>query len=490
VTTELRETEILPDEGIGSLLRPDRLSAWSWVLAYTAIFSTISVLRFHLWIANGLDLGLFEQGFWLTLHKGLLAATSYTGYPIVESGGSWLVYPLALVYGVGGVGLLLVAQAFALGLGYLFIDRIGDVVGVSRHVKHLIGMAYLLSPTILGTNLFDFHPAVLAVPLLFWMLLAVVEGNGLSAALAALLAISASDLAPILVLGAGVVVWWRRMPGLGIILVIGSLVLGSIDWLVLLPTANHGLLPDWTAYFSALGTTPLQGVGTVLRHPGFLVAWVGELRTWEYVGVLLVVPAGFLVLSRVHRVSAWWIPAILLMETNLVSALPIRTSPFNEFSVAAVPFIFMAVIEGLSRAQLDRRRAKALLVLPILVFVIFVWQQHRTFWRSIPAQPTVLQTAANAVPQGAPVLAQNFVIAHLSERDRAWLPARAESRPLPTGTYVLLDPLTTTGTTPPAVLTRLTQEVLKKGQADVVFSQSGIILARLVKPISPLGEFK
>lgn len=490
MTTELREMQPLPDEGIGPLLRPDRLSAWSWVLAYTAILSTISVLRYHVWIANGLDLGLFEQGLWLTLHKGLMAATSYTGFPIVESGGSWLVYPLALVYGVGGVGLLLVVQAFALGLGYVFIDRIGDVLGVSRHVKHLVGIAYLLSPTILGTNLFDFHPAVLAVPLFFWMLLAVMEDKALSVAVAAVLAIAASDLAPLLVLGTGIVVWWRRMPGLGIALAAGGLLLGLVDWLVLLPAASHGSMPDWVAYYASLGTTPVQGLGAVFGHPGHLVAWVGRLRSWEYVGVFLVVPAGFLITSRSHRISAWWIPALLLMEANLLSPLPIRTSPFNEFSVAAVPFIFMALIDGLSRTPLDRRRAASLLALPLLVFAVFLWQQHRTFWRSIPPESTLLQTAVSAVPQGAPVVAQNFVIAHLSDRDQAWLPDSLENHSVPAGTYVLLDPLTTTGTTPSTVLARLSQDVLRKGQADVIFSQGGITLARLVKPIRPMGEVR
>lgn len=482
--TEFPEPLAPADEGLGPLLRPERLSAWCWVLAYTAILSTISVLRYHLWIANGLDLGLYEQGLWLILHHGLMAPTTYTGYPIVESGGSWFVYPLALVYAIGGVGLLLVVQAFALGLGYLFIDRIGTALGIDGRLKHLLAVAYLLSPTVLGTNLFDFHPVVLAVPLFFWMLLACVEGNDRSLLIAAALAIAASDLSPILVLGAAVVLFVRKRPAVALALVVATLILGSVDWFVALPAANHGWVPDWTTYFGALGASPLQGMAMAFSHPGRLFTWVRGLRSWEYLVALVIVPVGFLVLTRAPRVSLWWVPVLLLVEVNLLSGVPIRTSPFDEFSVTLVPFMFVAILEGLRGVSLRRRQAVALAVLSLLAFGGFVWQQHRTFWRSIPSQPTALQAAVAAVPQGAPVVAQNFVIAHLSDRSRAWLPEAVKMHALPTGTYVLLDPLTTTGTTPRSVLAGLRRDILAKGEADVIFSQNGITLVRLLRPIT------
>lgn len=484
------ETDVHWDEGIGPLLRPDRLSAWSWVLAYTAILSSVSVLRYHLWIANGFDLGLFEQGLWLTLHHGLAVRGTYTGSSVLGFGGSWLSIPLALIYGAGGVGLLLVVQAFSLGIGYLLLIRLGEKLGVDRRLAHPLGLAYLLFPTILGTNLFDFHPETLAVPLFFWIILTSLEGDWWKFGVAAILAIAASDLAPILLFGTGIALVRRRPRTIGLTVCLGAVVVGGLDWLGLIPAVLHGAVPDWTTYYGALGATPAQGLATLKQNPWILVDWIRSPRPWEYIVILVSVPLFLLGWTRSSFKSPWWIPALLLVEANLVSPIPIRTSPFSEFSIEGVPFIFMAVLDGMGhgRAPDGRRGMPRLLIVPLIVFLFFLWQQHRTFWRAIPSNATALQTAVSKVPADAPVLAQNFVIAHLSDRPKVWLPSYAESSNLPRGTFILLDPSASTGTTPAVLLKALSRDLRVDGQAYVVYSQDGITLARLLKPLAPVGK--
>jgi len=64
-----------------------------------------------------------------------------------------------------------VLQSLALGLGYLLLRTIAAELGVPERQAHRLGLLYFVYPPVIGANLFDFHPDVLAVPLLLWALL-------------------------------------------------------------------------------------------------------------------------------------------------------------------------------------------------------------------------------------------------------------------------------------------------------------------------------
>ena len=472
---------------LGSLLNADALGQWAWVLAYTAVLSSISVLRYHLWIANGLDLGQYEQGLWLIWHKGLMAPSTYTGLPIVTVSGSFVLVLLAPFYAIGGVGLLLVLQSFALGSGYFFVRRIAITMGTELRTAHLLGVLYLIYPTVLGVNLFDFHPQVLGIPILLALIWAVLRERWVALGVLSLLALLVDVSTPLLLLGVGVVLLVRKKWLPGGLLALGALVLGYLDLALLLPAVGHGALPAWSDYYRSLGKTPSAGIANLIARPGMLFAWVGHLRPWEYVVWLAAMP---LALAAVHRrfgFSLWWLPALLLMEANLVSGQAIRTSPFNEFSLLAVPFIFASVSDVLTKrgVAMPKVRLSYALAIPLALFLVFVWQQRHTYWHEIPYNVTALQGAAAVVPEGAPLVAQNFVIAHLADRDQEWLPEVAASRTLASGTFVVLDPSVTTGTTPEGDVKDLTSALLKAGQSREVYTQNGAEVFELLRPLSP-----
>lgn len=460
-----------PEPAAGSLLAPERLGIWAWVLGYTAILTTLSVLRYDLWLATGFDLGLYEQGLWLIWHEGLRAVSSFTGHPLLVFQAAYLLIPLALLYHLGGTGALLALQAFSLGLGYVLIRRIGQTLGIGDRTCHLVGMIYLLYPVVLGSNLFDFHPVTLAVPLLLGAIHAALRQRPLASAIYVALALLTADVlvVPVLLLGLALVLQGRMRPGLAAVGV--GLGVGLLDGLVVLP--HLGGPP---ASLSAL-----LGVAGIATQSPWL-AWVHDLRAWEYL-VWLAGPALGLLLAGWRGLwNAWWLPALAVVAINLGSGSIAATSPFNQLSLPAVPFVVLGLL-----AALRLRRAappRWLVFAPALAFLaVFGWHQLRTNWHALPHNITQLATEAAAVPPLAPVVAQNFALPQLANRAVALLPGALTRHPLPAGSYVLLQPGTSTGTTPPALVRMLEQALSRKGVAVTLYAKGGVMLARTRKPI-------
>ena len=465
-----------PDaEPLGSLLLPNRLSQWSWVLGYTALLSTLSVLRYHLWLAAGYDLGLFRQGFWLIMHRGLLAASTYTGHPILADGASYVLVILAPFYQVGGIGLLLVLQAFAFGLGYFFIRRIAEQIGVHDKWAHIVGVVYLLYPTVLGANLFDFHPEAFGIPILLALIWASLAENWIAYGLLLLASLLVKDTVPVLLLGTGVVLLLQRRIGWGVATLLAAALGYAVDAYWLLPALTRDALTPGAALYGQYRI--------LLSHPQHLFTWLRSLHNWEYLVWILGPLAAFIVAGRRRAINPWWIPVLLFLEVNLLSSSAAMTSPFNEMSVLVVPFVFVAALVGVRGLGIPSRRvSSSLSLIAVAFFLVFVWHNYHVNWTSRPSNAAQLSQALALVPKDAPVVAPNFVAAHLADRSQEWLPESGGR--LPRGTYVILDPAATTGLTPPAVYAEYEKLVGEKAVATTVYSQAQVVVYRLLRPVT------
>lgn len=484
---EPRLDYVVGEQSVGSLLVPERLSVWAWVLGYTAILSSLSVLRYHLWLATGYDLGMFEQGLWLILHHGLHAVSTFTGQPILADAGAYILVPLAPFYAVGGLGFLLVLQAFCFGLGYYFIRGIGASLQVDPRRAHLLGVVYLIFPTVLGANLFDFHPDALGIPILFALIWAAIERRWGLYLLAALGALLVKDTVPLLLFGLSITLTVRREIFWGLLTLAVSFVAAYIDLKVLLPNFAPAGMAQWPALYGYLGASPSAGVSHLVQHPTLFFNWLHRERAWAYLVWLLGPFIGALWASRTRLLNAWWLPALALLDANLLAAGNVMTSPFNEMSVLAVPFLSVGVLSGVARPTIAwRPRETAIwMVVPILLLAVFVEHQYRTNWHTMPSNSQQLVTAIHQIPPGVPLVAQNQVIAHLADRTHEWTPNRAVSRRLPAGTYLLLD-RQLPPTTPNNYAATIEKATQRKGHGRVVYAESGVILYKLTAPLQPL----
>src|SRR5260370_910610 len=138
-----------------------------------------------------------------------------------------IILPVSLLYVFqADPRILLVFQTLALASGALPVFLL-----TRRYLREwpilaaLMAMAYLLSPALLGVNIFDFHPVALATPLLLYAILALTYKRYVCFLIASVLAAPCNDDFPLTIAVFGILVIWKyKLPRLGITLLIGGVV--------------------------------------------------------------------------------------------------------------------------------------------------------------------------------------------------------------------------------------------------------------------------
>jgi len=150
---------------------PPRSLRWMVVISAVILFAS-STLRHGLFHSNAWDLGIFDQPLYL-LSRGLPPISSIIGVHILGDHAAWIFYPIAGLYWIyPDVHWLFAVQAIALALGILPTYHLAKQAGLLERQAGAMAIAYLLYPLIFNLNLFDFHPEVIALPLILtaiWM---------------------------------------------------------------------------------------------------------------------------------------------------------------------------------------------------------------------------------------------------------------------------------------------------------------------------------
>src|SRR6266702_7800004 len=164
-------------------LRVQQKIAWGLLLLIMVIYmvdmSYQAILRYETFKAGAFDLGNMDQVLLNTIHGRWFQFTNqaidWYGPPTrlaihVEP----ILLPLSLLYAFhADPRILLVFQTLALAAGALPIFLLPrKYLPEWPLLAPLMTVVYLLSPALLGLNIFDFHPISLATPLLLYAVLA------------------------------------------------------------------------------------------------------------------------------------------------------------------------------------------------------------------------------------------------------------------------------------------------------------------------------
>jgi len=469
---------------LGSLVNSDRLAPWVWVFLYTAVLSSLSAIRYQAWFATGWDLGLYQQGLWAIWHHGLLASSSLTGLPIVAESGSLILWLLAPLYHFGGTGFLFALQSFSLGLGYLGLVRIGEDLEVPARTRHVVGLIYLIYPALLAANVDDFHPVTLAVPLLFAAVHLGLSKRWIGYGLVVLLTLAVNEVAGLAVigLGLGLAFGWSDIRR-----IVGALTaLAGIIWLILITGV---ILPHWThqsfwlPYYQAFGLTSHLATATLSKRPWEVFHWLKSTRSLEYVAFIFGPVIGLFLFKSKWSAWFWLLGALFIVELNGLSSNAGQTDPFDQYSVLAIPAIFVALLAIVQHVEWKtawRFRWRSLI--PVLFLLVTMYHLHETTWHSAPSNTVELVAAQALVPKGAPIVAQNYIMPHFSNRNQLLDTNELGSIPLKVGTYVLLDSEFTTGNTSASLLASWTAHLTKNQK--VVYQYKGVTAIRIIHPVA------
>jgi hypothetical protein len=206
--------------------------------------------------------------------------------------------------------------------------------------------AYLITPGLLGLNIFDFHPIALATPLLLYAVLALEYKRYIWFIIACILAAACKEDVPLAVAGLGILVIWKyKLPRLGAVLIVGGLLWSLIAFKVVIPHFYPGLQANnfWYRY-EELGSSPGVAIGNILLHPWILFTTFITLDRLYYL-FGLVRSTGFLAVLA----PEWLIPALPSLAVNLLSTDPLLYSGVYHYNAVIIPFVMIASLHGIRR---------------------------------------------------------------------------------------------------------------------------------------------
>jgi uncharacterized membrane protein len=213
--------------------------------------------------------------------------------------------------------------------------------------------AYLLSPALLGLNIFDFHPVSLATPLLLYAILALTYRHYVWFLIACVLACMCKEDIPLAVALLGILLIWKyKLPRLGAALFIGGLLWSFLAFKVIIPHFYPGVQANnyWYRY-ETLGSSPGAAVANLVIHPWLLFSTFFTIDRFYYL-VGLVRSVGFLPLLA----PEWLLPTLPSLAVNLLSTDPLLYSGVYQYNAAIIPFVMLSAIHGTRRLILIWQR--------------------------------------------------------------------------------------------------------------------------------------
>ncbi len=323
------------------------------IVLYAVEMSHQVVLRYDTFKATAFDLGNMDQVLWNTIHGRLFQFTNqaidWYGPPTrLAFHFEPIILPLSLLYVFhADPRILLVFQTLALASGALPVFLL-----TRRYLREwpilaaLMAMAYLLSPALLGVNIFDFHPVALATPLLLYAVLALTYKRYVWFLIACVLAAACKEDVPLTIAVLGILVIWKyKLPRLGITLMIGGVLWSFLAFKVIMPHFYPGVQANnfWYRY-EALGSSPGAAIANTLVHPWIFFTTFFTLDRLYYMAGL-VRSVGFLPLLA----PGWLLPILPGLAINLLSIDPLLYSGVYQYNATIIPFIMIAAIHGTRR---------------------------------------------------------------------------------------------------------------------------------------------
>jgi uncharacterized membrane protein len=430
---------------VRSLLRPYALPAWrparvvlGGVLAYALLFSFITINRHWGFRTHALDLGYYVQLLW-SISQGL---GPHVSLPEMHAWGDhfsptlYLLVPLFALF--PSPVTLLIAQSVVFSLGALPFFALARRRLDSDTIAAAFALLYLLSPTLHGINVRDFHIAAFAIPLLLTAVDCFERGKMAWFFLAVVLTLGCREDAALPVIGLGLwIALARRRWVLGLALAAASLALLVFDVWVLMPYFRGEPYPHLHRY-AHLGGSLGEIMFNIVFHPfrTLGVMWSGEKLVYL---LALLAPLGFLPLLAPLDI----LPALPALIENLVTNDHFLFSYRTQYNSFVLPFLLLAAVSGYARLSpnwsLIGRPIRGVAFAASFLLSLALTSRTvnalavRQWWPSERRQ--VAHHVLAQVPPGVSVSAWDRFAPHLAKRPKVFLfPGEIEQ-----SEYVVLD---------------------------------------------------
>ena len=403
-------------------LRP-RLPAIA-VAAATALFivlySMLVLRRYDAFNYYAFDLGIFDQGIWL-LSRVEEPFITLRGLNLFGDHSSYITVLLVPLYWIwGDVRLLLVVTVVLIGAGIPLVYLIARAHGLGKWVGAGLATAFSLHPAVAWLTWDNFHPELVAFPLLLAAYLAALHRRRWAVLLALGLVLACKEDAALVVIPFGLYLWWgMKQKTTGWIAAGMGLLVALLNFQVLLPHFSPTGELLYADRYAQWGDGFLGILWGVISRPFRVVDEFFEADRIRYLAqMLLPLPAALLA------------PAVLLVAVPITAA-NLFTTFFYQYDIKYHYSVYLAAIVGIAAvagvARLARRRAH--LVPPATVMVLAaalvgniiaspspIGLSDQGYWPDGAAERRAIEAALDAIPADAAVSAEATIAAHLSQR--------------------------------------------------------------------------
>jgi len=402
---------------------PEKNPKEKWIYGFAIlaaiIWLTLSLLKHYSFFSTGYDLGIYNQV--VAGYSNLSLWYSIMIFPLIGMHVQPILFVIALLYKVvPSPELLLFLQSIALASSVIPLYKLAKLKLRSAWLPLIIALAFLVHPTLTYVALFDFHPEVFAVPLLFWVFLAI-QKEQYKLAMWLLIAVTAmKEQFAFFLVTFGVYLVFRKKRLMGSLIAIAGIAWFLLAFFVISPLFYTGpnIFLTTNPYF---GSTLGEAMETVFLHPLYSLKFLFSFEKLAYV-VLLLTPLGLII--------PFLAPEILLLgifEGGLVffySPISIQQIAYHH-SILLLTVAWLAVVITFSRIEkwLKEKKAVAIavfmLALSVLAFLAYgpftLFYDVKDF-NAFSPYAKAGREMVNAIPKDAPVAAPNWVTPHLSNR--------------------------------------------------------------------------
>ena len=414
-------------------LPPPKVLVWVGMVAFAAVFTSLSVLRHRAFNTGRFDLGNIVQAIWTTAHgHGFLQQTNLHGEQISRLGSHfepilavfaplWLIWP--------SPDMLVTVQALALASGALPVFWLGRKHLRSERAAFGLALVYLIYPPLQWLALDEFHPGALACPLLLYAFWFLDEDRLVLFGVFALVACTTREEMPLIVAGMGL--WYalrRRNYTFGLGVAATGLVLTAVIVTFVTPHFRHGAPLSFYGRYKDVGGSPSEAVKMIFSHPIHVLQIAFDHRGIRYLFDLLLPLAGICLLAPLAL-----IPAVPLLAINLLSSAFGQTSIHFHYTAGEIPILLAATVLGTAWLAGKRPRLAIWITGGVLTAAIIgnYALGPLPLWRHVPGGETlgadrsdvsvhdhIAARAIELIPTNAVVSATNNLGAHLSARPR------------------------------------------------------------------------
>ena len=349
-------------------------------LLWAAVLSSYAWLR-HIRInSSTFDLGIKAQVIWNTWRGDWFASSVEVSHYLGDHV-QLIFLLLAPLFGLwADTRVLLIFQSILLSLGAIPIYRIALRKLDDRWLATIFTLVYLLFPLLGFVNRFDFHPVVFTIPFFLAAYDLLESDHTWWASLFIFLSLSLREEVGLTVFAFGLyaaVFMGRRR--LGLIWASAGLAWSLIALFAVIPYFRGGS-SDTVGRYAWLGDSPAQILQTLITRPGLVLEHL-LVPYRAAVPVKLLLPVGFLALLS---------PAPLLVTLpalgyNLLSETPSQSSIYFQYLAPAVPFVFIAAIQGARRILnwMNAQQARLVLTIWLVLGTLLAWAWDNPFTQEI-----------------------------------------------------------------------------------------------------------